>query len=169
MTLKLPEWIPNPKCWLESAILLIGAIPVIYTVRSFSEIWAEILLHSSPKGAVTIAIWGVILVGFLLPIVLYGHIHQFLWGERNPKLPWWLPSHDSLSEGGWSWAIFTISLMVAITLLLWFFPSFFEESRVTTDEESGFIVVLWFFSALFCYHAKEKLQIPKDLTEKGKK
>lgn len=109
--MQYPKWFPRPKSWLQAIALTICVTPMIVIGLAVGFIASPAVVFN--QHPILTCLWLTLAIGF--PLWVFAHIHQFLWGDPNPKFPKWLPSLKSWLESLFA-AILTFFVMLLIIL-----------------------------------------------------
>ncbi len=158
-TMKYPVWFPYPSCWLKTLILSFSLSFVIFLLRITGRISLRalnIVFAEDYEYLVWVALGWLIIFGVILPIFLFSHVYQFLWSDRNPRFPVWLPNWFSLGEGIWSWQVTIIGLVVGLFMIVEFSPgsSFYDIDPELTKTQLKIGVISWFFTSAYLHHMR---------------
>jgi hypothetical protein len=155
--------IPGFRSWLRAFVLTLSLIPVgfvLYLTRYPSHAFVLTLLPQESDKSVVIeaktflAIGWLAFVGIFVPIIVLGHIHQFLWGEPDPKLPWWMPSNKSQIEGFCDWFV----AVTSIVLCAYVYAVDHGLSSQGTQQDAQYLTVGFVVLAAYLYHIGLHLQ-----------
>lgn len=108
------KWFPRPKSWLKTIVFLIAMTPVILVTKILTLLFGSIHLITENIWVLTVYLILVVVI----PVWMLSHVHQFLWGEPNPKFPKWIPSLRSWSDGIFS---LVVSFGIMTCLVVWMF------------------------------------------------
>ncbi|MEG3437306.1 hypothetical protein V0288_09260 [Pannus brasiliensis CCIBt3594] len=110
--MRYPDWLPRPKSWLQAIVLTICLMPLVIAAIAMGFVASPAVLFT--EHIALILLW--ISLVFTFPLWIFAHIHQYLWGEPNPKFPTWIPSLKS-----WGESIFAavISLLILLVMALY--------------------------------------------------
>jgi len=94
------------------------------------------------------------ITGVLIPIFLLSHVHQWLWGERNPKFPKWIPSLRSLGEGAYSWLVLFLCLAIALSSTVTLHPNNYYQLEEQLEREAKIFFFSFIVISAYAYHLK---------------
>lgn len=148
-----PKWFPRPKSWLQALVLMISMIPIMLIMRitivPFNFLASLFIQEPSYRAFTWLAITGV-----LIPIFLLSHVHQWLWGERNPKFPKWIPSLRSLGEGAYSWLVLFLCLAIALSSTVTLHPNNYYQLEEQLEREAKIFFFSFIVISAYAYHLK---------------
>jgi hypothetical protein len=110
--MRYPNWFPRPKSWLQAIVLLLSLIPIVFAIMGISLVATPTLLFAE-HPIFNYFIVAIAIAFLVIPLWIFAHIHQFLWGEPNQKFPKWIPSLRS-----WGEAIFAAVMIITSALLI---------------------------------------------------
>ncbi len=155
-----PVSFPYPHCWFKTIILLFSFTFIIFLLRIIGVITGTgivvmIELSEDPqKLTFTILFW-LISLCLVFPVFVLAHIYQFLWSDRNPNLPKWMPNYRSLGEGVWGWFVSICAFLIGALMVFEFAPNSFSSSYVNSelsDTQATILSIAWVFTSAYLYH-----------------
>lgn len=168
--------IPGFKSWLRALVLtfslLIPLAIAMFLAKEFTHAFFLALGNGlkSDNQALTqitiflIVVW-LIVVATVVPIFVLAHIHQFLWGEPDPKLSWWMPSNKSQIQGFWDWLVCVTSLILCTCgyIALHGLSSYIQTKRFSipsevNEQEAQLLTFFFFFVSAHLYHLGISIQ-----------
>lgn len=148
--MRYPAWLPYPSCWFKAILLILSVFPlaIAYWIadRAYFVSWLawELRYGSSDWWA-----WAwLVIFCLLVPIFVFGHIYQFLWGEPSKHLPWWIPSLRSWLEGLWDWWVLVTSIVTWVFFIVVFVCKLNPPRHPSELEQQIFC---WGFPTLIAY------------------
>ncbi|CAO5058807.1 Transmembrane protein [Microcystis aeruginosa] len=149
-----PKWFPRPKSWLRTIVFLIAMTPVLFVVQGLTFVLGPI--HIITGNLWILGLYLILVV--VIPVWMLSHVHQFLWGERNPKFPKWIPSLRSWADGIFS---LTVALFIMTSIIVWMFIYLEATGEVTesrldhyTERHIGTIFIIFMITMSYAYHLK---------------
>lgn len=157
------SWFPGLSSWFKALILFICITPLVFVLQ-FSAVSLFLVLDviehwdviSRQDFAViegmSLFVWFSI-VGLILPVFVFSRVHQFFWGDPDPKLPSWMPSRESqiAGFGDWLTALFCLLICSIIEAVK------YERYTKISNEEARNIAILFIMLAAFIYQIRRKL------------
>lgn len=163
--MKYPVWFPYPSCWFKTLILSIFLSLVVFLIRvvgriSFSAISLSTVFVKDSDPMAWVVLGWLIILGFILPIFLFAHLHQFLWSDRNPKLPAWMPNWFSLGEGLWAWEVTIMGFIIGLLMIEEFSGGplkkaiYYGIEPTITETQAKIGLISWYFTSAYLYHMR---------------
>lgn len=133
---------------------MIALTPIVFAGATIAFIASPAVIFG--QHIAFIILWAVLVI--TIPLWVFAHIHQFFWGEANPKFPKWLPSLKSWGESIFA-AVITITLMLLMLLYIYII---LEGSGGATDyrwkaffrEHGDVLAPVFIILCAYCYHFK---------------
>lgn len=152
--MSITNLLPNWRTWVITLWLLLLNIPLVLVFRTVGRIVVGFLINmkpNDPEVAIICLLWGILFLGYILPVLTFAHLHQFFFGDPIPGFPKWIPAPKSLTEGVYQWTVWLLSMNFTFSLALLLFTDDLKSSELT-DTQSLWLFVIWFFSALYLNH-----------------
>lgn len=146
--MRYPSWFPRPRSWLQAIILALTIGPIAVVTRMVGEMAFNFFrVGWEPDDW---RVWAWIFASLIPSIWILAHVHQFLWGEPDPKYPKWLPSLRSWGEGAYS------GFVAIVAIVLFAVCAFSNQSRYARPDDSRlqFAGVVFILTAAYLYHLK---------------
>jgi hypothetical protein len=122
-------WFPSFRAWVSALLLLFLFAPFVFALHTVGLIGVSFLGLAPPRASWPAWVF-LLAIGLIVPVYIWGHVHQFFWGEPNPKYPRWLPSLSSLGEGLFTWIV-TLAAMITAGII---FVIYVEASCSSADD-----------------------------------
>jgi hypothetical protein len=152
--MQYPKWFPRPKSWLKTIVFLIAMTPVILVTKVLTLVFGSIHLITENIWVLTLYLILVVVI----PVWMLSHVHQFLWGEPNPKFPKWIPSLRSWSDGIFS---LVVSFSIMLFLVVWMFLYLEATGEVTeyrldnySEQHMDKNLTIFVITMSYAYHLK---------------
>lgn len=109
-----PVWIPFPISWWRATVCIIWLVALLATLRVLG-FWGVLLAAIASNTALDIPF---VLLGILLPYIVFAYIYDFLFGKKHEGYAKNLPAPNSIKEARLMFLGALVSLPLAIMVML---------------------------------------------------